>query len=257
MIRVVDVTQHYSVRPVLRQVSLEVKTGDVLALVGPNGMGKSTLLALMAGALTPQKGYVEIHGMRRRSSVEAELAIRKQVVYLPDQPWLPNQRTGREYLLAVGQLYGIDHDRLFDHIDRLFDLFDLKAQADSNVGSYSTGQRKKIAICSALVTEAPVMLLDEPFSGGLDPSGLLALKRVLQRLAQRDDVTIVMATPVPELLEEIADRVAVVRDGRIVAHDTIDGLRRLTNCSGTLEEVLEQLISPQTLQNLERYFESR
>jgi ABC-2 type transport system ATP-binding protein len=257
MIDVVDVTQHYGMRPILRQVSLRVERGEVAALIGPNGMGKSTLLSVIAGVLSPQKGHVAIDGMRRRSSVEAELAIRKKVVYLPDQPWLPNQRTGREFLLAVGRLYEIDDDRLFDHIDRLLDLFELAALADSNASSYSTGQRKKLAVCSALVTEAPVMLLDEPFSGGLDPSGLLSLKRILQKLAERDDVTIVMATPVPELVEEIADRIAVLRDGRIVAYDTIDGLRRITGCSGTLEEVFERLISPQTLKHLERYFESR
>src|SRR5262245_4443044 len=113
MIDVVDVTQHYGVRPVLRQVNLHVDRGEVTALIGPNGMGKSTLLALIAGALSPIKGYISIDGKRRRSSVEAELAIRKQVVYMPDQPWLPSQRTGREFLLAVGKLYEIDDDRLF------------------------------------------------------------------------------------------------------------------------------------------------
>jgi ABC-type multidrug transport system ATPase subunit len=211
----------------------------------------------MAGVLSPQKGHVEINGLRRRSSVEAELEIRKKVVYLPDQPWLPNQRTGREFLLAVGNLYEVETDRLFDHIDRLMQLFDLSGQADSLIGSYSTGQKKKIAVCAALVTEAPILLLDEPFSGGLDPSALLALKRVLQRLAQRDDITIVLASPVPELLEEIADRIAVVRDGTILACDTIPGLRQRTGCDGSLEDVLQRLINPQTIQNLERYFENR
>lgn len=257
MINVVDVTQHYGVRPILRQINLRVESGEVVALIGPNGMGKSTLLSVMAGVLSPQKGHVEINGLRRRSSVEAELEIRKNVVFLPDQSWLPSIRTGREFLLAVGRLYSIDDDRLFDHVDRLLQLFDLMAQADTYIGSYSTGQKKKIAICSALVTEAPIMLLDEPFSGGLDPSALLALKRVMQRLSQRPDVTIVLATPVPELLETIADRLAVLRDGQIVAYDTVAGLRRQTGCSGSLEEVLERLINPKTLENLERYFETR
>lgn len=257
MINVVDVTQHYGVRPILRQINLRVESGEVVALIGPNGMGKSTLLSVMAGVLSPQKGYVEINGQRRRRSVEAELEIRKMVVYLPDQAWLPNARTGREFLLAIGNLYQVDDDRLFDHIDRLLVLFDLTGQADSPIRSYSTGQRKKIAICSALVTEAPVMLLDEPFAGGMDPSGLLALKRVMQRLAARTDVTIVIATPVPELLETFVDRLAVLRDGQISAYDTIDGLRRATGCNGPLEEVLARLVNPKTLEHLERYFEGR
>ena len=255
MLKVVNVTQHYGVRPVLRDVSLEVEPGELLALMGPNGVGKSTLMGAMAGTLSPQKGYVEIDGMRRRSTPEAELAIRRKVVYMPDHPWLPMMETGREFLLAVGRLYEVDDDRLMDHIERLLLLFDLTKQADSPIRSYSNGQQKKIAVGAALVTDAPLLLLDEPFTGGLDPRALLALKKVMQRLAERDDVTVVMGTPVPELVEGLADRVGVMRDGQIVALDTPDGLRRLTGCDGPLQDVLERLISPKTLENIEHYFE--
>jgi ABC-type multidrug transport system ATPase subunit len=223
--------------------------------MGPNGMGKSTLLGVAAGVLWPQKGYVEINGLRRRASVDDELAIRKQVVYLPDHPWLPKNSTGREFLVAVGKLYEIDDDRLMDHIDRLSGLFDLIKHGDSPIRSYSNGQQKKIAICSALVTEAPVMLLDEPFAGGLDPSAILALKRVMQRLAERSDVTVMMATPVPEIVEGLAHQVVVIREGEVIAYETPNGLRRMTGCPGSLQEVLEKLIHPQTLENIEKYFE--
>ncbi|HIJ65233.1 MAG TPA: ABC transporter ATP-binding protein [Candidatus Hydrogenedentes bacterium] len=254
MIKVVDLTQHYGVRPVLRGVNLEVQPGELLGLMGPNGMGKSTLLAAMAGVLSPQKGHVEIDGKQRRSSPENEAAIRKQVLYLPDHPWLPMFRTGREFLLAVGDIYEVDDERLFDHVERLLKLFDLEEKADSPIRSYSSGQQKKIAICAALVTDAPILLLDEPFSGGLDPAAILALKKVLKRLADREDVTVVMATPVPEIVEGLAHRVAILRRGEIAACDPPDGLRKLTNCDGPLEVVLEHLISPQTLDNIENYF---
>ena len=164
-------------------------------------------------------------------------------------------RTGREFILAVGRLYGIDDLRLFDHAERLLRLFELTTQGDQPIYTYSAGQSKKISLCSALVTEAPYLLLDEPFSGGLDPSGILALKRVLQRLAARDDVTIVMTTPVPELVEEIADRIAIVRDGELAAFDTADGLRRVTGAEGPLAEVLPRLLNPETLANIDSYFE--
>ncbi|UCD27930.1 MAG: ABC transporter ATP-binding protein [Planctomycetota bacterium] len=255
MINIVDVTHHYGIRPVLRKVNLQVDTGQLVAVMGPNGMGKSTLLGVAAGVLWPLKGYVEINGLRRRTSADDELAIRKQVVYLPDHPWLPKNSTGREFLVAVGRLYEIDDDRLMDHVDRLLGLFDLSKHGDSPIRSYSSGQQKKIAICSALITEAPVMLLDEPFAGGLDPSAILALKRVLQRLAERSDVTVLMATPVPEIVEGLAHKVVVIRDGEVIAYETPEGLRRITGCSGSLQEVLERLIHPQTLENIEKYFE--
>ena len=253
MINVVAVTQHYGVRPVLRDINLTIPTGEVLCLMGPNGMGKSTLLSVIAGVLTPQRGYVEINGKRRRRSAEEEHAIRREVVYLPDHPWLPSSSTGREFLLAIGRLYGIEDDRLMDHVDRLLRLFALERHGDSPIRAYSCGQKKKIAIASALATEAPILLLDEPFSGGLDPAGILALKTVLQRLGKRDDVTVIMATPVPELVDELADRVAVIRDGTIAACESPAGLRRLTETSGSLQEALERLIAPETMAAIEHY----
>jgi len=254
MIEVVGLTQHYGVRPVLRRIDLEIPAGQLVAVLGPNGMGKTTLLSAMAGVLHPQRGYVAIDGLRRRSSEESELAIRRRVVYLPDHPWLPVNRTGREFLLAVGNLYEIDVDRLIDHVDRLLRLFDLGREGDWPIRSYSNGQKKKIALCSALVTEVAVFLLDEPFSGGLDPSGILALKRVLRGLVDTAGATVVMATPIPELVEELADRIVILRGGEVAAQDTLAGLRAQTQCDGSLSEVLERLVHPQTLENIAGYF---
>lgn len=255
MIRAVDLTQHYSVRPVLRGVSLDVEQGEMVTILGPNGMGKTTLLGVMAGVIQPQKGFVEINGLRRYRSPEEELEIRKLVYYLPDHPWLPKNRTGREFLFAVGQIYGRDFDRLFDHVERLLRLFDLSKEGDWPLRSYSNGQKKKLAISAALASEAPLLLLDEPFSGGLDPSGIFALKRVLRRLAERDEATIVMTTPVPEVVEELSDRIIVLREGQVAAFETVEGLRRMARSSGTLSEALARLLHPETLDNVAHYFD--
>ena len=89
-------------------------------------------------------------------------------------------------------------------LDQLLKLFDLAEKGDSMIGDCSTGQRKKVALCSALVAEVPILLLDEPFSGGLDPSGIITLKRIIQYHARRKDSTVVLTSPVPELIEEIS-----------------------------------------------------
>lgn len=255
MINVNNVSLHYGIRPVLRDVSLHVRRGELVALMGPNGMGKSSLMGVLSGMLWPLKGSVDINGKRRRESVEEEQAIRKEVFYLAAEPWLPKGSTGREWVLAVGRVYGIPDDRLMDHVERLLTLFDLTKQGDSKTSSYSSGQRKKVALCGALVAETPVMLLDEPFSGGLDPSGILALKRVLRHRVDKEDATVVMATPVPELVEELADRIAVLREGQLIACDTVEGLRQLARCDGTLDEVYERLVNPQAVANIQQYFE--
>jgi ABC-type multidrug transport system ATPase subunit len=255
MIQLADITQHYGVRPILRNISLRIERGELVVILGPNGMGKTTLLGVMAGVLAPQRGSVRIDGMTRRASSEEELAIRKRSVYMPDQPWLPAARTGREFLLAVGRLYDLEDERLMEHVEQLLDLFDLLEQADSPIRSYSAGQKKKIALCSALVTEVPVLFLDEPFSGGLDPAGLLTLKRILQHHVRRKELTIVLTSPVPELVEEIATRIIILHHGEVLAFDTLDGLQRMTGCRGSLADVLERLIFPDTTRKLDAYFQ--
>ena len=255
MIRVEKVWHHYGIRPVLKNVSLHVGKGELVAVMGPNGMGKSTLLALIGGLLSPLKGYVEIDGLRRRSSIEAEIAIRKKMVYLPAQAYLPPDVTGREYLLAIGRLYDVEEERLMQQTDKLLAIFDLDKHADSIIQSYSTGQQKKVSVCSALITEAPVLILDEPFSGGLDSSALLALSKIFKKLAERNDVTVVMAVPVPELVEPLAHKIAIIADGQILACDSAEGLRRQTGCMGSLLEVLEALIHPKAQASIDDYLE--
>jgi ABC-type multidrug transport system ATPase subunit len=257
MIDVVDLTVHYSVKPVLKDINLHINRGELVVIVGPNGMGKTTLLGTMAGVIPPHRGWVEIDGRRRRRTEEEELAIRRTAVYLPDQPWLPAQTTPREFLLAVGRLYDVPDDRLFAQVERLLALFEMTEKGDAPNRSCSAGQRKKVALCAALLTEAPVLLLDEPFSGGLDPAGLLALKRILRRRVTEDRGTVVLTSPVPEIVEEIADRVLILRDGEVAAFDSIDGLRRQTGVQGSLGAVLERLLYPTMAAKLDDYFTGR
>lgn len=194
MIHVSRLFHHYSGRPVLRDVSFDLPAGELLAVMGPNGMGKSTLLSCLAGVATPLEGEIKIDGKIRRGSVADERHLRQLCAYLPDHPWLPYAVSGRELLLSTGQIWGHAERPLIDSIDRLLCLFDLEEKADQRIDSYSNGQKKKIALAATLITEAKVLILDEPFTGGLDPSGIRALKEVLAVLRQREDVTIVMAT---------------------------------------------------------------
>lgn len=257
MIDIVNVWHHYGVRPVLRNVSLRVNAGELVVVMGPNGMGKTTLLSVTAGLIAPLKGFVAIDGLRRRSSIENEIAIRRKVAYLPATGYTPGHHTGRQFLLSVGRVYGVEEERLMDHAEKLLELFDLAEQADQWIAGYSSGQQKKIAVCSALIAETPVMVLDEPFSGGLDSSALLALSGVLKRLAAERGTTVLMAVPVPELVEGLAHRVALIQAGDIVAYDTVDGLRKQAGFDGPLPEVIERIVHPGGSDKLAKYFEGR
>jgi len=254
MIDVVEVNHHYGLRPVLRNVNLRIATGELVSIMGPNGSGKTTLMQILAGLLSPVDGYVEFEGLRRKRTTDEELAIRRRVVHLPAEPWTPGNRTGREWLMGVGRVYGVSQHRLIEHIPRLLALFHLEDQQDELIASYSTGQRKKIALAAALVAEAPVMLMDEPFAGGLDPSGISALKRVLNHFRTQRDVTVVMATPVPELVEELSDRIAILKEGRLLALGTLDELRKQSGSSGRLDDVYERIASPSSADKIDQYF---
>lgn len=255
MIETRGVTQHYGVRPVLKNVSVRIQSGVITAIIGPNGMGKSTLLAVLAGGLTPQHGEVWLNGRKRRDSPAEELAIRRQVVYLPDNPWIPSEVSGREFLLSVGRIYDITNERLFEHVDLLLDLFQLSKEGEWPIRSYSHGQKKKIALASVLVTDCPILLLDEPFGGGLDPAGILALRQVLNHWVTKAEGQVVITAPAPVLVEELATRFVILRDGQMIAHDTLEGLRTLTGCHGNLTEVLGHLIHPGTLSAARKYCE--
>ena len=255
MIRLEHVTQHYGVRPVLKDLDLHVRRGELLALMGPNGTGKSTLLNVMAGVLSPQRGTVTISGLVRRSNVESENAIRRKTVFLPDHPWLPMSRTGREYLLAVGSLYVDDEARVMEHSERLLRLFNLDGQADARIATYSNGQQKKLTITGALVTDAEVLILDEPFTGGLDPAGVAVLKRLLKRLAERTDRTVVMATQISDIARALAHRIALTKDGKIGTIDTPDNIIASQPAAASLEEAIEMHLNPEALAALERYLQ--
>ncbi len=255
------VTQHYDTTPILENLSLQIDAGEVVAVLGPNGMGKTTLLRLIAGILTPAKGEVHVHGILRRSSAAGEQEIRSKTVFLPDEVWFPSSQSIREFVLAVAKLYGRDMIEAMKQADQLFDLFSLNDKADSSIASCSTGQRKKASLCAALITEASLLLLDEPFSGGLDPGGIVALKNVLRRitkdrLGQPVERTIVFTTPVPEIIEEVADKVVIIEEGNVLAFGSPAELCGQAGES-RLENAIDKLLHTDTLERVERYFSNQ
>lgn len=253
MIQVSDVFHHYGLQPILQDISFKVEAGQTLAIIGPNGTGKTTLLDLIAGLASPAGGTVSINGHVRRSTVEDELAIRRQTVFLPAEPWFPKGITGRDFILGVGEAWGVPIRRLFDHADRLLSVFQMESIADSVISGYSTGQRKKIGLCSALITDTSVLLLDEPFSGGLDPAGITAMKQILKHLTEREDRTVVLTSPVPELVAEVADEVLILNEGTILKHDSVANVIKEAGAA-TLDEALRILIFPETQAELQQYF---
>lgn len=256
VIRVESLVQHYGLKPILKNVSFEVFRGECVAIVGENASGKTTLLDTLGGLFGFESGRVEIFGKGRRATVGEERFIRRRTCYLPIEPIVSPYSTVREHWLATAQLWGRTGSKVFPELDALAQAFDLIESLDSPIKSLSSGQCKKVQLGGALLTNTELLILDEPFSGGLDPAGIRALQRILQRLAESDDRTVVFSTPVPELIESIADRVIVLRHGEIAEVGTPAELIAAADGATTLTEALVKLSHWEANDGVDRYLDA-
>ncbi|MBB4914515.1 ABC transporter ATP-binding protein [Streptosporangium saharense] len=196
-------------RTVLDGLTLEIPRGTVFALLGAEGSGKTTMIRILSGLLAADEGRVRFAGERvgRHSPLD-------------------DSRTGAENLLLLALRHGLDQERAVRHAAGLLDRLGLAEAAELPVAAYSGGMRRRLGIATALVGAPEVVLLDEP-TGGLDPRGRRAVRRVLRDLAA-EGVTVFLTTRHLRDAGEIADRVAVLSQGRIVAEGTPEELGRLT-----------------------------
>lgn len=256
MIRLNGVSHYYSVRYVLEQITLEISAGEHVTVIGPNGMGKSTLLAILAGTLSAAEGTVEVDGLVRKSTPENELAIRRKTYYLPDDPWMPMTRSGREFLISVGRLYQVPIRECFEQADRLLALFNLQTHADGVISSFSRGQKHKLSLCAALISRAAYQLWDEPFGGGLDPEGVLALKEVLKRYRAERRATVVITSPAPEFVDDLGGKILLLKEGRVLAFADAEELKQLAQGAPSVAEALRRLVFPHLEEKVAKFFQT-
>ena len=240
---------------VLKNVSFDVQEGEIAVLTGVNGVGKTTLLTTIAGMKSAAKGQVSVFGFRRRTTPDDERAARRRTVYLPDDAFLPWDMTVVEYLAAAGALFGVSEAQLPDRIDSLLQLFALEKSRKQSLTALSAGQKKKVGLASAMLSDRELLLLDEPFSGGLDPAGIMAVRRVLKYRAERTGQTILMTTPVTELVTELADRLLVLRDGELAHNLTRAQILAAVPSGSTIAQWLEALVFPNVHEQVDRFLE--
>ena len=235
MLEARSLTKYYGPLPALRDVSFIAKPGQILGYLGPNGSGKSTTVRMLVGLMEPSNGDVLWKG----KSIFLDLpGYRKQLGYVPEEPFLYTHLTAPEYLRLVGGLRGVDDAVLETKIDRFLELFDLEDDKYSTLSAFSKGMRQKVLLASALMHNPELIILDEPFSG-LDVSAALMLRNVIKSLAD-EGRTILMSSHVIEVVEQMCTDVVILSDGKVVAHDRVDRLRRLQH-DESLEHVFVKL----------------
>ena len=196
MLEVRHLTKRYGALTAIRDVSFEVRTGEVLGLLGPNGSGKSTTVKILTGLLQPTSGDVLLDG---RDAFAAREAYKSIVGYVPEEPHLYTYLTGPEYLRLVGRLRGIPDATLDDKIDRFLQLLGIYDDRYQTLSSYSKGMRQKVLLIAAILHNPRIVVLDEPFSG-LDVTSARVLKGFVRFLAV-DGKLVVLSSHVLEVVE--------------------------------------------------------
>jgi ABC-2 type transport system ATP-binding protein len=220
MIRLVALRKEYGTCVAVDDLDLTVEPGEIFAFLGPNGAGKTTTIRMMIGLLEPTGGTVELGGHDIAREPEAAKAL---TGYVPDQPALYDKLTGMEFLRFVGGLYGLARDGIEDRAADLLDEFAMTERAHELIETYSHGMKQRLTLAAALIHRPRILILDEPMVG-IDPQGALELRQILTGLAAAG-VTIFLSTHSLGVAEELADRIGILDDGRLVALGTLDELQ--------------------------------
>ncbi len=239
MIKFDHVTKAYGTKLAVADLDLEVAAGELFAFLGPNGAGKTTTIKMMCGLLFPTSGRVLIGGFDMQS--EGDRA-RPLLSYVPDQPFLYEKLTGREFLQFIADMYGLPADHARKRIDEVIDLFELAPFVDDLTERYSHGMRQRTVFAAALVHEPKVLVVDEP-TVGLDPRSVRQLKDLLRRQADQG-TTVFLSSHSLDVVEEVADRMAIINHGRLVGCGTLAALRGQAAVDGSLEQVFLTLTTP-------------
>ncbi len=201
-------------------ITLHVEAGQVLALLGPNGAGKTTTVRMLTSILRPSRGWARIAGY---DVVEQAAQVRASVGVLTEQHGLYNRMPAGEYLDFFGQLYHMETGRRQRRIRQLLESFGLLEDSKRRIGEYSKGMRQKLALARALLHEPAVLLLDEPTSA-MDPESARLVRDSIRALRSAERAVIICTHNLAEA-EELADQIAIIRLGRIIAKGSPDFLK--------------------------------
>ena len=200
-------------------VSLSVMSGDIFGFIGHNGAGKSTTIRAVVGVLDFTEGEILIDG----HSVKADpMACKRVTAYIPDNPDLYENLTGIQYLNFVSDVFGLSAGEREARIKKYGDLFEITSALGDLISSYSHGMKQKVAIISALIHAPKLMVLDEPFVG-LDPKASFTLKALMREMCAQG-AAIFFSTHVLDVAEKLCNKVAIIKNGRIVASGTMEAL---------------------------------
>lgn len=229
----------------VRGVDLEIQTGEIFGFLGPNGAGKSTTVRMLTTLLTITAGRAEVAGVDIAADPEG---VRRRIGVALQEAGLDPRQTGRELLTLHGRLYGFGKAEAATRAEELLELVELEDAADRVTKGYSGGMQRRLDLAAALVHEPQVLFLDEPTTG-LDPEGRLEVWKIVRELAG-SGTTVFLTTQYLDEAEQLADRIAILHEGTIIASGTLAELKKLfppakveyVEKQATLEEIFLDIV---------------
>jgi ABC-2 type transport system ATP-binding protein len=233
MIDICNASKKFGSFTAVDNVSLSIPKGQFFGFLGPNGAGKTTTIKMLTGLYEPTSGscLIDGHDVRREP-----LAAKKDFGYVPDQPYLYDKLSGREFLYFVGGLYQMTGDLLRQRVEECIDTFEVGPFANKRAEEYSQGMRQRIVLSAAILHDPKVLIIDEPLVG-LDPRSARLVKNTLKQKTQQG-LTIFMSTHLLEIVEELCDRIAIIKEGRII-HEEVQTASR--SFDGQLESIFLEM----------------
>jgi len=238
VIELEQVSKRFGDLVAVNNLSLSIPRGEFFAILGPNAAGKTTTIKLLCGLMKPSGGSLRVAGF----DVQAEpLEVRKRLAYVPDFPFLYDKLTPREFFRFTGQLFRMPEEKLLGAARAMVGRFHLDEFLDKPIEGLSHGTRQRVAIASALLHDPEVFIIDEPMVG-LDPHHARIVKDVLK---ERSDagMTVFLSTHQLSVAEELAGRIGIMHQGRLIALGTAEELRRQSGSVDALERAFLILTS--------------
>ncbi|MCP5559091.1 MAG: ABC transporter ATP-binding protein [Verrucomicrobiaceae bacterium] len=239
MIEINDLTMHYGELKALDGLNLTIPQGELFAFLGPNGAGKTTAIKLLTGLMKPLRGQVRICG----HDIQVDPLLAKSLLgYVPDVAVFYEKLTAPEFMQFIADLFSMDHTLAANRTRELFAQFALDEHCGQRIENLSHGTRQRLAIASALLHDPKVIVIDEPMVG-LDPLHARTVKAELKRRSQ-NGTTVLMSTHLLNIAEELADRIGILKGGKLIALGTLAELRAQHEESGQrLEEIFLDMVS--------------
>ena len=234
MLKITGVSKSYDQKKkAIDKIELEILPGDIYGFIGHNGAGKTTLLKSIAGILNFDEGEITVFD---KSIVKNNLEAKKIMAYIPDNPDIYESLTGIQYLDFIADAFEVEIEKRRTLINKYAAMFEMDQVLNNPISSYSHGMKQKIVIMSALIHSPKVMLLDEPFVG-LDPKASYLLKEVFHELVDQGSL-IFFSTHVLEVAEKLCNKVAIIKNGKIVANGKTEDIIK----DETLENIFIDLL---------------